>query len=433
MPSDGEFEEDSDSVMWDLWKPENSDQDEDDNGDDDEEDDEEDGEEEEEEAELLDDGNVEASRLAARVGREKKKKVKKLKTKIRRDSAVDSRSREAALQEHSELNPYMLMGDEDDVRVVSVNKESDEAEPFEGRMAATKIYDDWDDHVYAERLAVADLRREEDESTIVANEGFRVPTSAWETLHQYQKEGVAWLMGLYRQGIGGILGDEMGLGKTAQLCVHLDALARRHASRVASSGGLRSKINTKERGNSAIFLIVCPATVLFHWLKELHRWVPSLRAVVIHSISKTGSELASLGEAGVEMALRRLQRSDITRGLVAITTYDGLRKYQKSLSLVEWTAVCLDEGQKIRNPTAKITSICKELPAFHRLILSGTPIQNNLTELWSLLDFCYPGRLGTLPAFEQEFAAPIRAGVTQVRESSKSILLCVSQQLYSVL
>ena len=172
----------------------------------------------------------------------------------------------------------------------------------------------------------------------------------------------------------------------------------------------RSKINTKERSDSAIFLIVCPATVLFHWLKELHRWAPSLRAVVIHSISKTGSELASLGEAGVEMALRRLQRSNITRGLVAITTYDGLRKYQKSLSLVEWTAVCLDEGQKIRNPTAKITSICKELPAFHRLILSGTPIQNNLTELWSLLDFCYPGRLGTLPAFEQEFASPIRAG-----------------------
>jgi DNA excision repair protein ERCC-6 len=77
---------------------------------------------------------------------------------------------------------------------------------------------------------------------------------------------------------------------------------------------------------------------------------------------------------------------------------------------VEWTAVCLDEGHKIRNPVTDISIVAKLLPSFHRIILSGTPIQNNLKELWSLFDFIYPGRLGTLLAFELEFINPIRIG-----------------------
>lgn len=93
-----------------------------------------------------------------------------------------------------------------------------------------------------------------------------------------------------------------------------------------------------------------------------------------------------------------------------ITTYEGLRKHKAALTVLEWTAVCLDEGQKIRNPTADITVICKTIPAFHRMILSGTPIQNNLRELWSLFDFIYPGRIGQLDVFEAEFSNPIRIG-----------------------
>lgn len=108
--------------------------------------------------------------------------------------------------------------------------------------------------------------------------------------------------------------------------------------------------------------------------------------------------------------LRKLQRKHNTRGLVVITTYEGLRKHRQDLVSLEWTAVCLDEGQKIRNPSTEITSTCKMLPAFHRIILSGTPIQNSLRELWSLFDFIYPGRLGSLVVFEQEFATPIRMG-----------------------
>ena len=78
--------------------------------------------------------------------------------------------------------------------------------------------------------------------------------------------------------------------------------------------------------------------------------------------------------------------------------------------MLEWTGVCLDEGQKIRNPETDVAAVCKVLPSYHRIILSGTPIQNSLRELWSLFDFIYPGRLGALTVFELEFCEPIRAG-----------------------
>lgn len=108
--------------------------------------------------------------------------------------------------------------------------------------------------------------------------------------------------------------------------------------------------------------------------------------------------------------LRKLQRFEGTQGLVVLITYDGLRRHKESLSMIEWTGVCLDEGQKIRNPETDVAAVCKVLPSYHRIILSGTPIQNSLRELWSLFDFIYPGRLGALSVFELEFCEPIRAG-----------------------
>ena len=114
--------------------------------------------------------------------------------------------------------------------------------------------------------------------------------------------------------------------------------------------------------------------------------------------------------SGIEYVLRKLQRFEGTQGLVLLITYDGLRRHKESLSMIEWTGVCLDEGQKIRNPDTDISAVCKVLPSYHRIILSGTPIQNSLRELWSLFDFIYPGRLGALSVFELEFCEPIRAG-----------------------
>lgn len=257
-----------------------------------------------------------------------------------------------------------------------------------------KFTDDWEDSVYLRRVKNTPSEGQE---LLETPFGTKVIKSAWERLHEYQRHGCQWMYDLYLDGVGGILGDEMGLGKTAQMCAHFGSLSTLH-----------QQMDSKE---SSIFAVICPATVLHHWKQEMQSWAPaSLRTVVLHSISQTGAEVSKLGDTGIELVLRKLQRSPRTKGLIVITTYEGLRRHQKSLSRIEWTAVCLDEGQKIRNPSAEISDVCKQLPAFHRLILSGTPIQNSLRELWSLFDFVYPGRLGSLAVFEAEFANPIRLG-----------------------
>ncbi|KAJ8524579.1 hypothetical protein ON010_g16538 [Phytophthora cinnamomi] len=99
-----------------------------------------------------------------------------------------------------------------------------------------------------------------------------------------------------------------------------------------------------------------------------------------------------------------------TGGGVVISTYENVRQYQSLFLTREWDYVVLDEGHRVRNPDAETTLACKQLRTVHRIILSGTPIQNRLRELWSLFDFVYPGRLGTLPTFDDEFVLPIRAG-----------------------
>ena len=98
-----------------------------------------------------------------------------------------------------------------------------------------------------------------------------------------------------------------------------------------------------------------------------------------------------------------------THGVI-ITTYDQVRSKLDALSQYRWHYLVLDEGHKIRNPDAAITQVCKRFNTGHRLILSGSPIQNKLTELWSLFDFVFPGKLGTLPTFQEQFGLPIAAG-----------------------
>ena len=203
------------------------------------------------------------------------------------------------------------------------------------------IVDDWEDRDYLARLVKAGVIHEDDDDSVntvdegknyfvsicitilliqkpltplfylsfvtalqfhgyVATDyGTEIDKHAWDRLFEYQREGMRWMYDLYQRGVGGILGDEMGLGKTAQLCCHFGSLARSFQ---------------QARGKSGIFLVVCPATVLHHWLKEMHMWCPALRCVIMHSVSKTGSELHNLGEDGIELVLRRLQRSVDTKG-----------------------------------------------------------------------------------------------------------------------
>jgi DNA excision repair protein ERCC-6 len=241
--------------------------------------------------------------------------------------------------------------------------------------------------------------------------GLWMPAWINDRLFEYQRAGVKWMWDLREQEAGGIVGDEMGLGKTVQVASFLGLLA---ASRKLKS-----------------VLIIAPATMLQHWLNELAIWAPGLRRVLIHpsgevdGLSRTVS--ANLLNT-LATWLRQVRKDRVNEaiddedwesaephsfcgtGYVVVTTYENIRRNPEIWTRHDWSYSVLDEAQKIRNPDADVTLACKRLRTPHRLALSGTPIQNDLKELWSLFDFVFPGRLGTLPAFEQEFADPIRRG-----------------------
>ncbi|XP_061261663.1 DNA excision repair protein ERCC-6 isoform X2 [Bos javanicus] len=206
---------------------------------------------------------------------------------------------------------------------------------------------------------------------------------------RYQQTGVRWLWELHCQQAGGILGDEMGLGKTIQIIAFLAGLSY-------------SKIRT--RGSNYRFeglgptIIVCPTTVMHQWVKEFHTWWPAFRVAVLH---ETGSFTHKK-----EKLVRDIARC---HGIL-ITSYSYIRLMQDDISRHDWHYVILDEGHKIRNPNAAVTLACKQFRTPHRIILSGSPMQNNLRELWSLFDFIFPGKLGTLPVFMEQFSVPITMG-----------------------
>ena len=257
----------------------------------------------------------------------------------------------------------------------------------------------------------------------------QVPSSIWDALYNYQKVCVQWLWELHQQKVGGILGDEMGLGKTVQIIAFLASMS---FSQRKVSGGRRF----------GPVLIVCPTTVMHQWVKEFHKWWPLFRVVVLH---ESGSHRGSRSS---------LVRSIATANGILVCSYSGVVAHGEELLRHHFDYVILDEGHKIRdnldltvfceveirveglecytdpdklysshviggnsqnsalfrNPDAQVTLAVKSFPTAHRLILSGSPLQNNLKELWSLFDFIFPGKLGTLPIFLQQFAVPITQG-----------------------
>ena len=240
----------------------------------------------------------------------------------------------------------------------------------------------------------------------IAVEAFKLPGDIHPSLFDYQKTCVTWLWALHSQKVGGIIADEMGLGKTIQIIAFLAGL---HYSKLL--------FNPEIPETQGPVLVVCPATVMRQWVNEFHTWWPPMRVAILHS---SGSGMMNLGrEEALERSSTKSKSSKIAAkiinrvvdlGHVLVTTYAGLRIYSEYLLPVKWSYAILDEGHKIRNPDSDIALTSKQLLTHHRIILSGTPMQNNLTELWSLFDFVYPGKLGTLPVFQTQFAVPINIG-----------------------
>nr|CCA14266.1 hypothetical protein SORBIDRAFT_03g009030 [Albugo laibachii Nc14] len=232
----------------------------------------------------------------------------------------------------------------------------------------------------------------------LTDSGLAVPTYIYAQLYPHQRQCLEWLHWLHERNTGGILGDEMGLGKTVEIVAYVAAMHGAHR--------LRS------------VLLLCPASVLLQWTREFHKWYPKMRITLLHS---TGSGVVLSNKSYTELVheiVENHRREDTSQqadnftgtGGVILTTYENARQNQQLLLNIDWDYVVLDEGHRIRNPDADISLVCKQFRTVHRLILTGTPIQNHLRELWSLFDFVYPGKLGTLPTFEDEFVLPIKTG-----------------------
>ncbi|GKY94165.1 hypothetical protein MPSEU_000382600 [Mayamaea pseudoterrestris] len=271
--------------------------------------------------------------------------------------------------------------------------------------------DDWIDNGLPRMKKM--MERDADEAIPGAHyvDGLYVPAWTNDKLFEYQREGIKWMWGLHQQQVGGVVGDEMGLGKTCQVCAFMGILA---AARKLKS-----------------VLIVAPATMLQHWLNELAIWAPGLRRILIHQSGENDGVSRSISPQMLNAFAAWLQRCRADRlyelideqdhetmdphsfcgtGYAVITTYENLRRNPTIYEEHDWSYMILDEAQRIRNPDADVTIACKRIRTPHRLALSGTPIQNCLKELWSIFDFVFPGRLGLLQTFEQEFADPIKRG-----------------------
>ncbi len=205
------------------------------------------------------------------------------------------------------------------------------------------------------------------------------------TLRPYQQSGVRWLYLLTRLGLGACLADDMGLGKTIQVLSLLLILKR-------------------EQPEFRPSLLVAPASLLANWAAEVERFSPGLRLLIAHPSELPAAELQALDA-------ERLSRIDLV-----ITTYGFLPRLP-SLESVQWRVAVLDEAQAIKNPGAKQTRQVKKLNAQMRIALTGTPVENRLSDLWSIFDFTHHGLLGTEKAFasftkrlaKAEHFGPLRA------------------------
>lgn len=259
----------------------------------------------------------------------------------------------------------------------------------------------------------------------------RLPRVIYDRLYGYQRQGVVWLWNLFQKGQGGILADEMGLGKTVQTAAFLACL--------------------KHTQQGSHFLVVAPVTLLSQWKRELETWAEN-----------TGLEVFVMHGSGPER--KRALWKVVTRGGVLLTSYDLVRTSAEQICTLKaaataaaacrkrkrtqrgcqdddspledevedsqltqlsqlsqpipapadlkrtWDVIVVDEGHNIRNPATLAGQALRRLEATSRFLLTGTPLQNKLTDLWALMDFAQPSLLGNHPTFERCFSDPISRG-----------------------
>lgn len=212
------------------------------------------------------------------------------------------------------------------------------------------------------------------------------PSTLQATLRSYQEQGVSWMQWLRRAGFGGILADDMGLGKTLQTIAHV--LLEQESGRATRPS-----------------LVVCPTSLLANWASEVRRFAPTLRLVVLHGTDRDD------------------RREDALRADLVITSYPLLARDEDWLAGQSWHLLVLDEAQTLKNARSQSRSVVARLSARHRIALTGTPLENHLGEVWSLVDLLHPGLLGSEGRFQRQVRLPIeKGGNTALREQLSELL-----------
>lgn len=233
-------------------------------------------------------------------------------------------------------------------------------------------------------------------------ESYEIPLPINAELRSYQQSGVNWLAFLNRYKLHGILCDDMGLGKTLQsICI------------LASDHFVKEKKQNSGKSEDVLWqsLVVCPPTLTGHWVYEVSKFVTKKYLNPLHY---TGPP-----------AERSKLRCFVPDHNLIVASYDIVRNDIQFFSQIKWNYVILDEGHIIKNGKTKSSKAIKQLTAQHRLILSGTPIQNNVLELWSLFDFLMPGFLGSERQFMARYSKPIlqsRDAKSSSREQEAGVL-----------
>ena len=209
-----------------------------------------------------------------------------------------------------------------------------------------------------------------------------IPPGIEATLREYQLEGYYWMQFLVDSGLNGILADDMGLGKTLQSLTHLSA--------EIESG----------RNEGRPSLVIAPTSVVLNWEREASRFAPNLEVLVLQG-------------SGRKLLFPRIEQADLV-----LTSYALLHRDVEQLSGHNFHLVMLDEAQHIKNPGAQVSQAARRLNSRHRVCLSGTPVENHLGELWSLMDFLMPGLLGTKEVFRESYQTPIEKNDSEAKRQS---------------
>jgi SNF2 family DNA or RNA helicase len=209
------------------------------------------------------------------------------------------------------------------------------------------------------------------------------------TLRPYQLRGYSWLAFLRQWGMGACLADDMGLGKTVQTL----ALIQHDLEQIEEQ---EEQIEEQADGRKAPkpVLLVCPTSVINNWKKEAARFTPELSVMVHHGTSRKKEE--------------EFKKESMNHNIV-ISSYGLLQRDVKFLKGVPWAGMVLDEAQNIKNPETKQAKAARALEADYRIALTGTPVENNVGDLWSIMEFLNPGFLGNQAGFKRNFFIPIQA------------------------